>query len=553
MQVMLYIFELFQKCPDKCADVATFIKCWNYDYYFHLAGYLQDLSLCKLSLTTVYYLIMKNISEKAVQETFLSRDLSVLVAILVLAVILRIYLIGNHGLWQDELSSLRFAKFSLMGLIQEVAAIDNHPPTYYIFLHYWIWIFGDSEASLRMPSAVFSVLSVIFTYKVGKMLFNTRVAEIAGLLLAVSAFSIYYAQEVRMYSFLAFTSVLSVYFLLKYLDKQTPWSLINYVWSSTLLVYTHLYGLFVLFAENLYILSVISFYSEKSAGVELKKWVSAQILILLLALPWLVWLASRVLIVTEHGFWVKTPELNSILKTFATFSGTTRGLPVWGFALVLGMFSALIVKTAFGKKVLGEQSKLGEGRAVLLLSLLLLIPVLLPYLVSQYITPIYIIRCTIAGHFAFCLLVAVGIARIKSRPVRYVILAMVLMLSVKAIASEGYVHGSAAQIRQAVDYIEGNIGEQDVVVVCGDSHLEKPFRYYAEQHKNSISIFYLRELEDEVEFPEYQEVNQIWFVRRTDRVEWCGNLPQAISHQYVQTNMTDKTFKKLELITFNKI
>ena len=60
-----------------------------------------------------------------------------------------------------------------------------------------------------------------------------------------------------MYSLLAFTSVLSVYFLLRFLNKKTPWSLINYVWSSTLLVYTHLYGLFVLFAENLYILTII--------------------------------------------------------------------------------------------------------------------------------------------------------------------------------------------------------------------------------------------------------------------------------------------------------
>ena len=51
-----------------------------------------------------------------------------------------------------------------------------------------------------------------------------------------------------MYSLLAFTSVLSVYFLLRFQDRQTPWSLINYVWSSTLLVYNYLYGLFVLLA-----------------------------------------------------------------------------------------------------------------------------------------------------------------------------------------------------------------------------------------------------------------------------------------------------------------
>ena len=137
-----------------------------------------------------------------------------LLAILALAVVLRFLFIGTHSLWLDELFSLRFAGYDLPDLLQEVAAFDNHPPTYYLLLHYWISIFGDSEASLRAPSAIFSALSVYFTYKVGELLFDKRVAVIAGLLLAVSEFSIYYAQEARMYSFLAFASVLSVYFLL---------------------------------------------------------------------------------------------------------------------------------------------------------------------------------------------------------------------------------------------------------------------------------------------------------------------------------------------------
>ena len=170
---------------------------------------------------------MKDLPQNAVPGAFLNRNLLILVVILLLAAFLRIFLIGNHSLWLDELASIRFADNNLQELIKKVALFDNHPPTYYIFLHYWVLLFGDSEASLRMPSAIFSVLSVFLTYKVGTILFDQRVAAIAALLLALSGFSIYYAQEARMYSLLAFASVLSVYFLLKHLDKQTPWSLIN--------------------------------------------------------------------------------------------------------------------------------------------------------------------------------------------------------------------------------------------------------------------------------------------------------------------------------------
>ena len=165
---------------------------------------------------------MKSLSQIAAAETFQDRSLLILIAIMALAAFLRIFLIGNHGLWLDELFSLRFAENNLQELIRNVALFDNHPPTYYILLHHWILLFGDSEVSLRIPSAIFSVLSVLFTYKVGNILFDRRVAAIAALLLALSGFSIYYAQEARMYSLLAFTSVLSVYFLLKHLNKNTP-------------------------------------------------------------------------------------------------------------------------------------------------------------------------------------------------------------------------------------------------------------------------------------------------------------------------------------------
>jgi uncharacterized membrane protein len=471
---------------------------------------------------------------------------------LILAAILRILLIGNHGLWLDELFSLKFASNNLQELIQDVALNDNHPPTYYILLHYWIALFGDSDISLRMPSVILSVLSVFFTYKVGTILFNRRVAAIAGLLLALSGFSIYYAQEARMYSLLAFTSVLSAYFLLRFLDKQTPWSLTNYVWSSTLLVYTHLYGLFVLVAENLYVLTVIYVYSDKDIGIRLKKWVSAQAYIGLLSLPWLVLLINRILVVDKEGFWTEAPTLNAILITFKTFSGANRGLVIWALLLILGMFYILIIRTALGRKVLNAPSSPGEGRSVYLLSLLLFIPILIPYLASQFVTPIYIVRCTIAGHFAFYLLVAFGITRIRWKYARYTALGIVLALSLKAIATEGYVHRKAAQVRQAVDYIGENIGKNDVVVTCGDAHLAWPLRYYAEKQKKSINIINVTEPDVNIALPELLEADQLWFVMRTDMMEWCNQFPQSISHKYIQTNMTETAFRKLELIILKK-
>ena len=492
---------------------------------------------------------MKNSSQNAASEITQNRNLVTLVAILILAAILRVFLIGNHGLWLDELFSLRFADNTLQILIREVLLHDNHPPTYYVLLHYWVLLFGDSEFSLRMPSAILSVLSVLFTYKVGAILFDTRVAAIASLLLALSEFSIYYAQEARMYSLLAFASVLSVYCLIRFLEKQTPWSLVNYIWSTTLLVYSHLFGLFILLAENLYVLTIIFIYSQQSTAIHLKKWISAQAYLLLLSIPWLVSLINRILIVNKEGFWAETPTLHSILGTFHTFTGSNRGLIVWVFLLLLSLLFALIIKTAPGRKVLKKPSFPDYGKSVYLLSLILFIPILIPYLVSQFVTPIYIVRCTIAGHFAFYLLVAFGITSIRWKSARYISLVIILALSIKTLVREDYVHHGAVQVRQAVEYIGMNTGENDVVAICDDSHLRWPFKYYAEKQKNLPSVINIPDSGKDIAIPDHPKADRIWFVRRTDRTESCEQFPQIISHEYSQSNISNPTFRRLELVT----
>jgi len=472
-----------------------------------------------------------------------------LLAILILAVVLRIIFIGTHSFWLDELYSLKFAENDLLDLIQEVAGFDNHPPTYYILLHYWISLFGDSEASLRTPSAIFGFLSVYFTYKVGELLFDKRVAAIAGFLLAVSEFSIYYSQEARMYSFLAFASVLSVYCLLKLLRQQTTWTLFNYVWSSTLLVYTHSYGLFIIVAENIYILAAIYAFNNKTVGIQIKHWVSAQTMIFLLSLPWLGMLVNRILNIGNEGFWVEKPTLSSIVTTFATFSGTFRGLAIWVLLMLLGMLCVFIVKTATGRNFINEQLAFDEGRHIFLLFLLLFTPIVLPYIISQFVTPIYSIRSAIAGHFAFYLLVANGIMHIRWKSIRFAALTIILALSLKALITQDYVHHNATEFKKAVEYLDKNTSKNDLVMICSHPHLDWPFKYYAEKQKFSPKIL---EVGDGIILPEQLGANKLWLVRRTDRTNNCQQFLHAIENQYARIDSKEHLYKNLYLTVFGK-
>lgn len=491
---------------------------------------------------------MSKLLQRLVSGNLLNNNVLML-AILILAIILRIIFIDSRSLWLDEIFSLKMAENDVLDLVQEVVRIDNHPPIYYIILHYWISLFGDSELSLRAPSAIFSFLSVYFTYKVGVLLFNKQTAIIAGLLLSTSTFSIYYAQEARMYSFLAFASVVSVYFLLILLKHQTKWSMFNFVWSSTLLVYSHLYGLFILVAENIYILAAIYAFKNKTVVIQIKHWLIAQILIFLLSLPWFLMLINRILYVSNDGFWVKIPTLESVLNTFIEFSGNYRGALIWVLLMLLGMLSVFIVRTAFGRRFFNERLATNEGMHIFFLSLLLFTPIVLPYVISQYVTPIYIIRCTIAGNFAFYLLVANGIMHLRWRGIRWAALTIILGLSIKALISQDYMYKNAIEFREAVEYLYKNTTENDVVIICSNGHISWPFNYYAEKQKLPARIL---EVDGEIILPIHLEANNLWIVRRTDRVKDCQRSLDLIGSQFVGVERKELFYRNLGVTEFGK-
>lgn len=157
--------------------------------------------------------------------------------ILILAFILR--LIGiNQSLWLDEAINVVAAKnLDFLSFVTKYPIGDYHPPGYFAVLWVWTHIFGFSEMSVRMPSVLLGIGTVFFTYLLGKELFDKRVANIAGIFLALAPLHVYYSQEARMYSLSAFAVVMSYYFLVK-LTKGESWGKLGYLVSCILILYS---------------------------------------------------------------------------------------------------------------------------------------------------------------------------------------------------------------------------------------------------------------------------------------------------------------------------
>jgi mannosyltransferase len=408
-----------------------------------------------------------------------ARTYGPLLAILFLGAFLRIYQLGTESLWLDEVVSGNFARLSLSEII-EASKTDNNFPSYYLILHYWVALFGDSEASLRLPSALFGILAVFVVYKVGELLFSRGTGLMASLILAVSRFHISYSQEARVYELMALLTLLSFYFFIKLLEGHNRAAQVGYVLFTSALMYSHVYGLFVVLTQNLYFATMFllgrAFGWSDEARIGLGRWIVLQALLLAIFIPGLVLLAGWFLLSQgqEYRSWLEPPSLWSVFADLVEYSGSAQLL------VLLLAFSLL---AAVGLVRSGVSGKL------YLLLLWLLVPLALPIGISIFSTPMFHNRYAIVATPALYLLAAKGVevasgafsgafsgkfARFSSASIVWLAAAAVLILVsigglwgyLRTVHDSGYFNTlNKAQAREVAQYVDAHAQPDDLVLL----------------------------------------------------------------------------------------
>jgi hypothetical protein len=153
----------------------------------------------------------------------------------------------EHSLWVDEGMSVGIASHSL-GEIPAVLIRDGSPPLYYMALHVWMALFGSSEAAVRSLSLVVATAAVPVAWWAGRSLFGSRVGWIVAVLVAFSSYLTLYSREARMYALVVLLGLVAVSAFLQVFVLRRRRLLALLVVSLAALVYTHHWGLFVVFA-----------------------------------------------------------------------------------------------------------------------------------------------------------------------------------------------------------------------------------------------------------------------------------------------------------------
>ena len=333
----------------------------------------------------------------------------ILICILLLGVFLRIYGLDTESIWLDEGISLRLAEADPAVATVE-RALNNHPPLYFILLHYWTKAFGNSVFSARMLSVLFGFLSMLLIYKTGCMLFDRKTGILSALLLGISLFHIYYSQEIRMYSMVSFLALCSVYFFIRLLEDKKPKAAIGYIVSTAFLLYIHYSGFLLILIQNVYLVILILRHRNESA-LSFKNWLKYQLVLFILYLPWL-WIGIiRLTKIQSASLWLSKPTASVFSDSIMEYSGSIFLFIIFTVLLLYGIFRVI------------------KNRMYLFLCLWFIIPIGILFGISYISKPLYLTKYTIISSLAFYILIAVSIGSIKKRYIKVLAISAILVFS----------------------------------------------------------------------------------------------------------------------------
>jgi mannosyltransferase len=418
------------------------------------------------------------------------RNLIALLVIVALAFALRVSDLGRQSLWYDEGVSAYLTTLSLPALTQWTAD-DIQPPLYYYLLAGWTHLFGRSEAALRWPSLLFSLLSVPLAWYAGRRLFSPLAGIAAALLFAISPLHIWYAREARNYAlltFLGFLASMLMFDLAGRLHSSAPhsrgerevrpaerWRWAAYAVVCAAALYTHYFAAFLIAFHILYY-----FLAWRRAGQPLRRLIPAGLAwasVVAIFAPWLPFLIGRY--GADQSYWQGALKLDEALrKVLISFSLGESVLEPVGFPLAMVALAALLFAWAL------LMARRHSRNAALFLGLYLLVPVAGVLLLALRV-PKFNPRYLMPASPAFLLILAGGCVALWQVGRRVAVKAGAGALLVFLLGSSAYADYNLyadpaftkADFRGVAAYLRGKLrADEAILLVSG--HMYPVFDYY---------------------------------------------------------------------------
>jgi 4-amino-4-deoxy-L-arabinose transferase-like glycosyltransferase len=414
-----------------------------------------------------------------------------ILAILAVAAASRLYEIDFPDIWVDE-ANLILTSGQPIGALLAKLRVDSSPPLYYLAIHFWSALFGDSALSLRSLSAISGMLLVAATWWVARELLSSEVGLWAAFYLAINPAQNFFSQQVRMYVWIALFALLSLAGLVRYLRDGRSRDFALWIGASILALYSHNFALHLGFAHAVVIATSGQLVSRA------RMWCLAAAIVALCYAPWIPTLWGQLGNDDHYAWylpvWAHHGVSGTIMRSLMSFSPSLEFLTYGWLSSTRAWFGiptlGVVALAALGSWVsVRRVRELGAAGAMWPL-VGLAVPATSALIVSVWLTPNFVPgRVDQMMLPEFALLIGIGIASLRPVALRAAIgvvlvgLAMLARYEMYDAYRDPGVAGGDRAVALAI--IEAS-QPQDVVLTTSLSRAS--LAYYFSRHAHEVRM-----------------------------------------------------------------
>ena len=365
---------------------------------------------------------------------------------------------GVPSYWGDEAASVMSASRSLPSLFGLLAHIDAVHGLYYLFLHFWIQLFGSGEAVVRLPSAIAVATAVAGVVVLTARLYDPFTAATAGAIAAVIPQLTRMAVEARSYAFAMAVAVWLTVLFVMLLERTTPSRRLWVAYAVGLAASVYLF----LYLGLLLLVHAVVLLAKRPGAAVIRRWAAAATAAAVLAAP---------MAIIGYGERGQIAFLSRRDYATATSLFVRQWFSSWPFAIAAWTLIAIAIVGA----VLAFRRSRTIDLGVVLAVTWTVLPTALLLIGDRLVTPMYDVRYPTFCVPGVALLMAIGareLARLaRGRRVARAATATVIVAALAAVSLPTYVaqrqpfaKDGGSDLRQSAQLLASLASPGDAVV-----------------------------------------------------------------------------------------
>ncbi len=368
---------------------------------------------------------------------------------------MRTLTLTQQSMWIDEIMALYFTQGSFSETLHTIVKPEHNGPLFYLLLFTWRRLAGESDFAIRYLSLSFSILTLPIFYQWGKALIGRKAALLATWLMAFSPFTLWFAQEAKMYALHMLVVTASSLALLRAFQRGHLWRWLLFAFLTSMVLYSHLFGMFFVAAQG-----GVALLLGWRRWHSLRAYIATMLGIALAHLPLLHFALLILQHYQPHDQWRRFVPLGEIIRNML-LTYFFRG------PLTLFTHSPMIFLLPLGLIVIAIFTLIRRDTHVSRTLLIYAIgPVLLFYVISYHI-PVYDAKYLSATAPSIFLLTVLGIRHLAHfwKPMLIVGLTLAMLMMIAIVRDWSDPRYQRGDWRFVAHYVESHEGEHDRVVI----------------------------------------------------------------------------------------